>query len=214
MNFSTTSSTANRAVNFDELNDKSDNAENVEFVNPNFEIPQVPFILDIRTCDYDSFSHSSLRTGLVENIYLSHHSFFHPTPYLLMVLEKVTDSSETMVMYDDLSVQPIQNAELYINGKLLVTYDFIEMTEWNWLKCGASVPSNMRSFLIPFSREAFDPELPCTVNFSRCDSVTLKLILDPKIKGKKLDEWSLRVSSKSKNIFRTMSGLGGNAYSN
>lgn len=100
---------------------------------------------------------------------------------------------------------PTFDAKLLMEGHPILAYDFTDMVEWNWIKCGKKPPppdpaTGTRDLLFPFSKEMFHPGSPCTINTSAASERELELHFygDP-------SEWRMEVKAISVN-WRVMEG--------
>jgi len=78
---------------------------------------------------------------------------------------------------DDPAHSPIVSAKVCINNKAYLFADLVELSEFNWLKCGLKRPEPL-SYLIPFSADLFpkDVVMPAvTADLCRMDNSTLVL---------------------------------------
>lgn len=109
------------------------------------------------------------------------------------------------------NLAPILSASIMFNGNTGLSYDFSDLTEWNWMKCNTKAPSDYCTLLMPMSREMFWADqrddvfvCPCTVNLSRLDSLVLTLDLNEEAM---LCGWNISITSVSTNISRTSTGM-------
>jgi hypothetical protein len=129
----------------------------------------------------------------------------HPTSGMLITL-----SPEEMEM-KQLFNAPIVSASLSFNGNCAMEYDFADLTEWNWIKCGMRAPTDFSTLLLPFSREMFAADkkddvvvCPCTVNLSRLDSIVLTLNFNKE--AFELCDWNAGITAVSTNVSRVITG--------
>jgi hypothetical protein len=81
---------------------------------------------------------------------------------------------------DDPAHSPIVSAKVCINSRVYLFADLVELSEFNWLKCGLKRPEPL-SYLIPFSADLFpkDAVMPAvTADLCRMDNSTLVLTVN------------------------------------
>ena len=131
--------------------------------------------------------------------------FNNPTSGLMITLS----TEDEIPARTSEQVCPIMAASFAINNYVLADADFVDLTEFNWLKVGLTTPRNNRTLLLPFSREMFSEDvcLPnCSVNLSRIDNVMLNLVPNKNVSWMK---WTVTITSFAYSARATRSGMMG-----
>lgn len=112
------------------------------------------------------------------------------------------------------NVAPIISAAIEFNSNRGMEFDFSDLTEWNWIKCGMKVPTDFCTLLMPASREMFLADkredvivCPSTIILSRMDSVVLVLTLNDEMF--EMAGWTANITAISINISNCRSGMEG-----
>jgi hypothetical protein len=115
------------------------------------------------------------------------------------------------------NIAPIVGASLDFNGRRAMEFDFADLTEWNWVKCGMKTPADFCTLLLPCSREMFWADqkqdclvCPCTVNLSRLDSLVLTVDVNEEMFD--LFGWNISITAVSTNFSVSMTGMQGVKY--
>ena len=111
---------------------------------------------------------------------------------------------------------PILSATLLLNNNVFAQGDFVDLTEFNWLKTGLIPPGGKTMLLLPFSREIGakdygDSFATCTANFSRVDKITLVLVPNKSLSWLR---WEVVVASLAYNVQKDAGGRMGMKFAN
>lgn len=138
----------------------------------------------------------------------------HPTSGFIITLSP----EEPAIKQPGLNAAPILGAAIEFNGNRAMEFDFVDMTEWNWIKCGMKPPTDSYTLLLPASREMFWADqkddvfvCPTTVNLSRLDSVVLTLTVNEELLD--LCGWNVGITAVSTNTSKCSMGMEGMKFS-
>jgi hypothetical protein len=124
--------------------------------------------------------------------------FSHPTSGIMVTLSATKDG---VIPPDDIYdlVCPVVAAYVTLNTRPCYHFDFVDLTEFNWLKVGLQPPKNNRTLLLPFSREMFSMTGECA------PTCTVNLVLNQNTS--KWCKWSVMTTSVAFNIRSTGTGM-------
>lgn len=138
----------------------------------------------------------------------------HPTSGFMLTLAP----EDPAVRRAGANIAPVVSASVDFNGNRGMEFDFADLTEWNWVKCGMKAPADFCTLLLPCSREMFWADqrqdcvvCPCTVNLSRLDSVVLTVTVNEDMF--ELCGWNMTITAMATNISVVNGGMQGVKYS-